>query len=83
MGEQSAAAEEGIAITGELKRQRGQWYLHITGPKWALDDVRHALEQGQAFAHAAYNAVGPNDRAGHLNFVLMRPRMPEPPAGGT
>ena len=83
MSGQAAAADEGIPITGELKRQRGQWYLHITGPKWALDDVRHELDQGQAFAHAAYNPADPNDRAGHLNFVLVRPRLPEPPASGT
>ena len=74
MSQQSSSAEEGIAITGSLKRERGQWYLHITGPKWALDDVRHALEQGQSFAQAAYVQADPADRAGHLNFVLTPKR---------
>ena len=83
MSGQSESAEQGIPITGELTRQRGQWYLHITGPRWALDDVRHELEQGQTFAHAAYTPTNSDNRADHLNFVLMRPRLPEPPASGT
>ena len=83
MSEQAASAEEGIAITGALKRERGQWYLHITGPKWALDDVRHSLEQGQSFAHAAYNQADPADRAGHLNFVLAPRQVSKPPASGS